>query len=121
MNPQQPSDSEPEMMSPDDIAPSQLDITESFDDHLNLKPSDWIQTIPLNLTIPNAKGLPPITASADEIHKIADELSEIRETVFEVPNDGVYCPVCHIANIQLNKLRTPCPKCRRPLLRFGWD
>jgi hypothetical protein len=37
-----------------------------------------------------------------------------------IPSAGVYCPVCHIANVDLGRLRTPCPQCGRPLLKFGW-
>jgi hypothetical protein len=105
---------------PREIYYSQLDITERFDDHLHLKSADWISTAPLNKSHPNGKGLPPANASVDEVYKAAEKLSQIRETI-SIPSDGVYCPVCHIANTQLAKLRTPCPKCRRPLLKFGWD
>jgi len=35
-------------LPPGEISYSQLDITERFDDHLHLKPEDWIQTVPLN-------------------------------------------------------------------------
>lgn len=107
-------------MSPGDISYSQLDITERFGDNLRLKPEDWIQTIPLNKSDPKGKGLPPVDARTDEVYKVAEKLSKFRET-FSIPKDGVYCPVCHVANTQLAKLRTPCPKCGRPLLRFGWD
>lgn len=107
-------------MPPGEISYSQLDITERFDDHLRLKPDDWIQTVALNKSVPSGKGLPPVDASADEIYAAAERLSKMRETI-SIPNDGVYCPVCHIANTQLAKLRTPCPKCSRPLLKFGWD
>jgi hypothetical protein len=65
-------------------------------------------------------GMPAVDTSADEVYKAADRLSRHRESI-SIPNDGVYCPVCHIANTQLAKLRTPCPKCGRPLLKFGWD
>ena len=107
-------------MPPGEISYSQLDITERFDDHLRLKPEDWIATVPLNKSSPNAKELPPVDATADEIYQAGARLSQLRESI-AVPNDGVYCPVCHIANTQLAKLRTPCPKCSRPLLKFGWD
>ena len=107
-------------MDPNEISYSQLDITERFDDHLHLKPEDWIATVPLNKSSPSAEELPPVDATADEIYEAGARLSQIRE-VFEVPSDGVYCPVCDIANTQLAKLRSPCPKCRRPLLKFGWD
>ena len=109
-----------QMMPPGDISYSQLDITERFDDHLHLKPEDWISTVPLNKSAPSGKGLPPVDASADEVYKAAARLSQLRESI-SIPSDGVYCPVCHIANTQLAKLRTPCPKCGRPLLKFGWD
>ena len=61
-----------------------------------------------------------IGADADEIYRVASKLSVLRESI-PVPNDGVYCPVCHIANLNLGKLRTPCPQCGRGLLKFGWD
>ena len=120
--PAAPPQSKPatQMMPPGELSYSQLDITERFDDHLRLKPDDWIETVPLNKSAPDGKGLPPVSASADEVYKVADRLSKIRESI-SIPNDGVYCPVCHIANTQLAKLRTPCPKCGRALLKFGWD
>ena len=105
---------------PGEISFSQLDITERFDDHLHMKPEDWIPTVPLSKSVPNGKGLPPVDASVDEVYKSAETLSRFRESI-AIPSDGVYCPVCHIANTQLAKLRTPCPKCGRPLLKFGWD
>ena len=107
-------------MPPGEISYSQLDITESFGDNLRLKPEDWIGTIPLNKTTPNGRGLPPVDASDETVYEIASRLSTLRESI-PIPNDGVYCPVCHIANIELSRLRTPCPKCARPLLKFGWD
>lgn len=107
-------------MPPGEISYSQLDVTERFGDHLRLKPDDWIQTVALNQSIPDGKGLPPVGASADEVYKAADKLSRLRESI-SIPSDGVYCPVCHIANTRLAKLRTPCPRCSRPLMKFGWD
>jgi len=104
------------------ISYSQLDITERFDDHMDLQPDDWIATAPLNKMTPNAQGqgLPSVDASEEEIYAAASLLSRFRESI-PIPNDGVYCPICHIANIDLGKLRQPCPKCSRPLLKFGWD
>jgi hypothetical protein len=101
---------------------SQVDITERFDDDQRLRPDDWIPTSPLNATIddPEAMGLPPKRAVDEEVYRIASHLSELRESI-PIPNDGVYCPVCHIANVDLRKLRMPCPKCGRELLKFGWD
>lgn len=107
-------------MPPGAISYSQLDITESFGDNLRLKPEDWIGTIPLNKKIPSGSGLPPIDASEETVYEIASRLSTLRESI-SIPNDGVYCPVCHVANIELSRLRSPCPKCTRPLLKFGWD
>ena len=109
-------------MPPDAISYSQLDITENFDDHLHLSPEDWIETIPLNASVknPESVGLPSTNATLDEIFFVASKLSSMRES-FPIPNDGVYCPICHIANISISKLRTPCPKCGRFLLKFGWD
>lgn len=104
------------------ISFSQVDITERFGDNERLGPDDWIATTPLNATTddPVSVGLPPIGADADEVYRVADRLSAIRESV-SLPDDGVYCPVCHIANEDLGRLRKPCPQCSRPLLQFGWD
>ena len=118
--PAPPSKATPQILPPGEISYSQLDITERFDDHLRLKPEDWISTVPINKSVPDGKGLPPVNASAEEVYQAATKLSQLRESI-SIPNDGVYCPVCHIANTQLAKLHTPCPKCGRALLKFGWD
>ncbi len=112
----------PKMAPAEPILYRQLDITESFDDNLGLTPDDWIPTVPLNKATSNARamGLPSADASEEEIYEVASKLSQVRESI-PIPNDGVYCPICHIANIDLAKLRTPCPKCGRVLLKFGWD
>ena len=104
------------------ISYSQLDITERFGDNLSLTADEWISTSPLNATAPSPEsmGLPPRGASDDEVYRVADHLSRLRESI-PIPDDGVYCPVCHIANVTLARLRTPCPKCGRELLKFGWD
>ncbi len=101
---------------------SQLDITESFDDNLGLTPGDWIPTVPLNKTTPNgqAMALPSAHASEEEVYEVASKLWQFRESI-PIPNNDVYCPICHIVNVELAKLRTPCPKCGRALLKFGWD
>ena len=101
---------------------SQVDTTEGFGDDQGLSPDDWIATTPLNSMIndPESKGLPPPGANENEVYRVASELSALRESI-PIPNDGVYCPICHIANVDLGKLRTPCPKCGRELLKFGWD
>lgn len=104
------------------ISYSQVDITESFGDDEHLGPDEWIATSPLNATMvnPESMGLPPAGAGPDEVYRVACRLSELRESI-PIPSDGVYCPVCHIANVDLAKLRTPCPQCGRILLKFGWD
>lgn len=111
-----------EAIATEAISFSQLDITERFDDNLSLGAADWIRTSPLNATItnPESSGLPPPDADAEAVYRVASKLSELRESI-PIPNDGVYCPICHIANIDLGKLRTPCPQCGRELLKFGWD
>lgn len=115
-------DSTPKALSSEHIQYSQLDITEAFGDNERLKPDEWISTIPLNTMTPNVQvsGLPPTDASEDAVYSVAEEMSQLRESL-SIPSDGVYCPICHIANTQLVKLRTPCPKCGRALLKFGWD
>ena len=96
---------------------SQVDITESFADDLRLGPDDWIGTVPLNATTPESMGLPAASAGADEVYRVASGRSTLRESV-PVPNDDVYCPVCHVANTDLGRPNTPCPRCGRPLLKF---
>ncbi len=111
-----------QMVSPQDLSYSQLDITENFGDNLSLKPDDWIETSPLNMSMdnPESVGLPPKDADTQTVYEVAVRMSEIREQI-PIPSDGVYCPICHIANIEINKLHTPCPRCGRNLLKFGWD
>jgi hypothetical protein len=101
---------------------SQVDTTERFGDDQELGPDDWIATTPLNSMFndPESMGLPPPGANENEVYRVASELSVLRESI-PIQNDGVYCPICHIANVDLGKLRTPCPKCGRELLKFGWD
>jgi hypothetical protein len=108
-------------MAPKDISYSQVDITEIFDDHLRLSPQEWVATAPLSSMVdrPELQGLPSKKATPEEVYEVAQKLSAIRET-FSIENDGVYCPVCHIANTDLGRLKTPCPKCNRELLMFGW-
>ena len=103
------------------ISFSQLDITERFDDNQGLGKDEWISTMPLSLTIadPKSAGLPSPDADSDEVYRVASKLSALRESI-PIPDDGVYCPICHIANVDLGRLRTPCPKCGRELLKFGW-
>ena len=109
-------------VSPDRFLFTQVDITERFGDDISLSSDQWMTTHPLNADRPNPEllGLPKTTASADEVHAMASKLSLIRESL-RLPRDGVYCPVCHIANVDLKKLRMPCPMCGRELLQFGWD
>jgi hypothetical protein len=100
----------------------QVDITERFDDDLGLEPDDWIETTTLNRDDPDPEsvGLPPLGADDEEVYRIAAAMSVIRQRVPPQYRDGVYCPICHIANIDRGKVRTPCPKCGRELLQFGW-
>jgi hypothetical protein len=107
---------------PTAISFTQVDATEGFDDDIGLQPEDWVPTVPINSLVPDSEdsGLPPVEASPDQVFGIASELSTVRESL-PLPSDGVYCAVCHIANIDLAKLRTPCPRCGRELLQFGWD
>lgn len=109
-------------LPPGSISFSQLDLTETFGDNLRLTEEEWVQTSPLNERVPDpeAQGLPPKGAPQDVVFAVADRLSKIRESI-PIASDGVYCPCCHIANIAISKLRTPCPKCGKPLLKFGWD
>ncbi len=104
---------------------TQVDTTERFGDDEGLDPNDWIDTIPLNQMLqksvpdPTQWGLPALGASDDEAYAIASRLSVFRESA-HLPNEGVYCPICHIANTQIARLHTSCPRCERPLLQFGW-
>ena len=110
-----------ENIATETISFSQLDITERFDDNARLGKDEWISTVPLNSTIPNPEsaGLPSLHADSEEVYGVASKMSALRESI-PIPNDGVYYPICHIANVDLGKLRTPCPKCGRELLKFGW-
>ncbi len=110
-----------EAMDPNAIGFSQLDITERFDDDQTLAVDDWIETTPLNSRIPDpvSSGLLSLDADCEEVYRTALAMSEMRESI-PISGDGVYCPICHIANIDITKLRTPCPKCGRGLLKFGW-
>jgi hypothetical protein len=110
-----------ELVDPQTLSYSQLDITDRFNDNSSLGAEEWISTTPLNTSVanPEASGLPSPEANDDEVHDVASRLSELRESI-PIPDDGFYCPVCHIANTDLGKLKSPCPKCARPLLKFGW-
>lgn len=110
-----------EYVDPDTLNYTQLDISEHFDEHLALSTDEWVTTIPINRWIghDNNGNLPDLNANDHEIYRIAASLSEIRQD-FHPLGDGVYCPVCHIANIDFEKLGKECPKCFRPLLAFGW-
>lgn len=111
-----------EYVDPATIRYSQADITEEIDQHLHMAADEWVETLPINEMIGHDKdgNLPPLDALPDQIYAVASQLSEMRETM-RIPDDGVYCPVCHIACINADLLRQPCPKCERPLLAFGWS
>lgn len=104
------------------VSYTQVDLTERFDDDKRLGPEDWIATTPINRDSkdPESMGLPAIGAGAEEVYRIAAALSVFRESL-PLERDGVYCPVCHIANFDRGKLQGPCPQCGRALLQFGWD
>ncbi len=108
-------------LMPGQFSFSQVDTTGKFGDDVSLKEEDWISTIPLNSLVddPGSMGLPTVGAGEEEVYSIAERLSRLRESI-PVPNDGVYCPNCHIANVRLALLHTPCPRCGRDLLKFGW-
>lgn len=109
-------------IDPQELSYIQVDITEGFHDNLPLGPDDWLATTPLNGFAgghQSSSRLPRVGASQEETYRIAEQLSRIRERLV-LRDDGVYCPICHIANLQVARLRTPCPKCGRPLLKFGW-
>ena len=112
----------PSVEIPSTIAFTQVDTTARFDDNSTLAADDWIETVPLNRLVPDGEsmGLPAIDATAEQIYSIASKLSRIRESL-DITNDGVYCPICHIANVNLTLLRTSCSKCGNELLQFGWD
>jgi hypothetical protein len=105
---------------------TQVDITDGLNDNLRLGPEDWIETIPLNARVKNAGespldwGLLAVDAKDETIYDVASRLSRVREAM-PFPDEGVYCPVCHIANTQIARLHTPCPRCGGPLLQFGWN
>ena len=109
------------MVNPKELSFSQVDIIDQFDDNAKLGPDVWIETKPLNAKIenPETAGLPSINATSEDVYKIAFKMSMLRES-FPIPNDGVYCPICHLANVDIGKLHAPCPKCGRELLKFGW-
>ena len=115
-------------VDPRQLSFSQTDIPKSVENNLSLDPNDWVQTMPINALVPEARGLPPLDATQDQIYQVADRLSRLRESLRlsggslsdKLSGDGVYCPTCHIANTQLSMLRKPCPRCGRELLQFGW-
>jgi hypothetical protein len=111
-----------EPFPPGPISFTQLDITETFSDNRRLSAEEWVSTVPLNERVadPKSQGLPTRGSDPEAVYATADRLSKIRESI-PIEGDGVYCPTCHIANTSLARLRTPCPKCGKPLLKFGWD
>jgi hypothetical protein len=110
-----------ESVDPGEVGFTQLDITEEFGVPPGASRDDWIETSPINTQAgaEGVRGLPPLTADNDEVYAAAVELSAIREEV-GVEGDGVYCPTCHIANVDFARLHEPCPRCSRGLLAFGW-
>jgi hypothetical protein len=121
-HPKRPLDDDYQIVPTGEVRYSQLDITEGLNDNERLTADDWIPTVPLNLSHddPNSIGLPSPSASEKLVYEIAAEMSSIRESMPCV-DDGVYCPICHIANVDRSRLRTPCPRCGLALLSFGWN
>jgi hypothetical protein len=109
-----------------DLSFAQTDVTKSSGDNRSPGPNDWIETTPINASVPEAqrpRGLPALDATEDQIYEIAERGSRLRESLRrsdQLSSDGVYCPICHIANTQLSLLRKPCPRCGRELLLFDW-
>ncbi|MCZ6879799.1 MAG: hypothetical protein O7F13_01570 [Gammaproteobacteria bacterium] len=101
---------------------SQVDSTEGFGDNLEMESTEWIKTNPINEAMdnPETMGLPAVGSTEDEVYRIASNLSLVRESI-SISDDGVYCPICNHANVDIEKLRMPCPTCGRELLAFGWD
>lgn len=114
------------VLDPRELWFTQTDVTKSSVNNLSLGPNDWIQTTPINASVPEERrprGLPPLDATEDQIYRIADRGSRLRESIRRsdpLSGEGVYCPICHIANTQLSLLRKPCPRCGRELLLFDW-
>jgi len=114
------------VLDPRELWFAQTDVTKSSGNNPSLGPSDWIETTPINASVPEERrprGLPPLDATEDQIYQIADRGSRLRESMRrtdQLSGDGVYCPICHIANTQLSLLRKPCPRCGRELLLFDW-
>ena len=106
---------------PQQLRYSQVDSTERFGDDERLGPDDWIATIPINSLVMNpvSMGLPAPGSGDADVYQLASRLSILREA-FPNRRDGVYCPICHIANVDSGKLGHPCPNCSRMLLNFGW-
>lgn len=111
----------PLTIDPMQISYTQVDITERFDDRERAGGSNWIETTPLsnNNEGGTTSGLPSGDATDDKIYHIAQGMSAMRES-FGGLDDGVYCPICHIANANYSQIGTPCPRCGRLLLAFGW-
>ena len=108
--------------SPGEIRFTQLDITDDFGPPAGASRDTWIDTVAINTRTDagGKSGLPPADATEDEVYEAAPRMSAIREEI-GVEGDGVYCPACHIANIDYARLGEPCPRCSRGLLAFGWD
>jgi len=100
----------------------QLDVIEPERD-VKMTSSDWVQTVPIivNDDYRETLGYAHKDDSPEEVYERAMMLSMVRNQHIKDDSDGVYCPLCHIANIELSKQGDPCPQCERPLLRFGWN
>jgi hypothetical protein len=114
------------VLDPRELSFTQADVVKGSVDNLSLGPNNWIETTPINASVPEERrprGLPPLDATDDQIYQIANAGSRLRESIRlsgQPSRDGVYCPICHVANTQVSLLRKPCPRCGRELLLFDW-
>ena len=111
-----------ETVYPSTLNFTQLDMTETCGPPQTAGPDDWVKTSPILASLKKevVTNLPPLDSLSGVIYERAAELSSIREE-FDDLGDGAYCPICHIANVDGDKVAQPCPKCSRPLLAFGWN
>jgi len=88
---------------------------EPFKTHLNAQKLDLYLRISPELYLKRL-----MIAGFEKVYEIGMQLSFLREQISNLP-DGVYCPICHIANTSANKLHTPCPECRKKVIKIWLD
>lgn len=107
---------------------TQLDMPRDVTEQLRIQSEDWVPCVPIRgkNTAYIYDQLPTTDLTDEETYTLAKQLSDVwNERISKSDHPlqkigGVYCPVCHIASIDLDKLGLPCPKCKRELLRFNW-